>query len=374
MALLEGLLVGLVALLVLASVLPLLHVPWWWVRSFDFPRLQIAALLAGVTAALATLALARATLDGVAGVAATLGVAALLYQLWRIWPYTRLAPVQVLPASVEAADRRLRLVVSNVEMQNREGARWLDVIRAADADVIAAIEADAWWAETASGLVDTHPHAVEVPQDDTYGMVVRSRLPILAHEVRHLVEPEVPSLWLTVALADGSPVRLVFVHPRPPRPDTRQDSALRDAELVRVAREVERETGPLVVAGDLNDVAWSDTTTLFQAVSRLLDPRVGRGMFSTFDARRAWLRYPLDHVFHSRHFALVDLALLDRVGSDHFPIGITLALDPRRAPQQAPPTPDAADRAEAAEHVAEAADQLAHETPEDKRERVEEDV
>ncbi len=265
-------------------------------------------------------------------------------------------------------------MVSNVLMTNTDHARWTRVVRAEDPDVIAAVETDAAWIGAMDALADTHPHAVSLPQDDTYGMGVRSRFEIVRHEVRHLVEPEVPSLWLTLRLPAGDEVTLVVVHPRPPRPDTQQDSTLRDAELVRVARAVDADAGPVVVAGDLNDVAWSDTTTLFQKLSCLLDPRIGRGLFPTFHASHAWLRYPLDHVFHSDHWAVVDLARLPDVGSDHFPMRLTLALDPRREAQQEAPEADADDREDAAEADEDAREMIAEESPDEKAERLADDV
>ncbi|MEM0964418.1 MAG: endonuclease/exonuclease/phosphatase family protein, partial [Bacteroidota bacterium] len=270
-------------------------------------------------------------------------------------------------------DRRVRLMVTNVLMENRDGERWLRTVREADPDVIAAVETDTWWAQTAAQLADEYPHAVEVPQDDTYGMLVRSRLPLSSAEVRYLVEPEVPSLFLTMHLRSGEEVQVVVLHPRPPRPDIQQDSTLRDAELVLAGRSVSRHDRPVIVCGDLNDVAWSQTTALFQKVSGLLDPRVGRGTFSTFHADHWWLRYPLDHVFHSEHFALVELRRLPSVGSDHFPILVELELSAPAEAIQDPVRADAEDREDADDAVEQAAELTAHESPEEHRERVEKD-
>jgi len=46
------------------------------------------------------------------------------------------------------------------------------------------------------------------------------------------------------------------------------------------------------------------------------------------------MRFPLDHLFHSVHFRLVEIRRLDYVGSDHFPVYIKLSLEPGAEQQQ----------------------------------------
>ena len=51
-------------------------------------------------------------------------------------------------------------------------------------------------------------------------------------------------------------------------------------------------------------------------------------MFNTFHASYPFLRWPLDHLFHSKHFKLVEMRRLPSIGSDHFPLLTHLAYAP----------------------------------------------
>lgn len=336
-----------------ATLLPLLRTPTWYVRIFDFPRLQIAGLgvivLAGFAA---TSALDRAW-EWMLLVC--LGAAA-VYQGARVLPYTPLFPKEVERAGAAGRERLLRLMISNVLMTSRDAEGLRAIVDEVDPDVLLLVETDAWWAEQMTAYEAHFPHRVMEPRDNTYGMLLYSRLPLHAVRVEHLVQDDVPSIFATAELRYGDAFDLVCVHPRPPRPLKRQDADARDAELVLVGRRVAERTRPVVVAGDFNDVAWSYTTRLFQRLGRLLDPRRGRGFFSTFHAHNPLLRYPLDHVFHSEHFRLARLERLPAYGSDHFPILVELACEPSGAHRQDPPEPDADDADHAREAVEEADD------------------
>ncbi len=338
-------------LVVVGSALSLSRGKAWWVRVWDFPRLQLAVL--GLVA-LACLA-ASSSWTSTWGLAlGALVAAAVCYQLALVWRYTRLAPREVQRSESDDPSRRLSLVVANVLETNREADRLLAVVRDADADVVLCVETDHWWLERLDALRATHPHVVQCPLDNTYGMLLYSRLPLGRTSVDFLVEPDVPSIQALVRLRNGQEVWLNCVHPRPPAPGESDESLDRDAELIIVGRRVCDSGLPVVVCGDLNDVAWSHTTRLFQKTSGLVDPRKGRGFFSTFPARWPGLRYPLDHVFFSTDFRLVSMRRLAYVGSDHFPMHAVVSHEPQADAEQRAPEPDAGDEREARETVAEA--------------------
>ena len=295
----------------------------WWFRGADFPRLQILAL--GLIAFILML-LWDAPWDWVREAILIGLIAAVAYQLKMVLPYTFVWKKQVKTVTKTElqSERQISLIVSNVLTPNTQYHLLLQQIHQHQPDLILTLESDAHWQQALNVLEDDYPYRVAVPLDNLYGMHLYSRLALKDIEVKFILSDEIPSIHATVILRSGQPVQLYCLHPKPPSPTEAKDSTLRDAELLIVGDQIKDLDESCIVIGDLNDVAWSRTTRLFQRISGLLDPRVGRHFVNTFHADYPLLRWSLDHVFHSTDFALVQMQRLPHIGSDHFPVYVVL--------------------------------------------------
>ncbi len=340
---------ALAGFVVLGTFLPFIRTDRWWVRIFDFPRAQL--LLFGLII-LAIEAFLYRSLAPAEQVLVGLLIVAIVIQVWHIFPYTLLARERVLDA--DGKHDPVNVLVANVLQENRRAEDLLQEIRKADPDIILLTEMDHWWTDRLHELERSHPHTVLHPLENTYGINLYSRLPISDAGVRTLIDDDIPSIRATITSKGGRKILFHGVHPLPPgiehpRNKERQDSDQRDAELVVIAKELEGVDLPIIIAGDFNDVAWSHTTRLFQRISRLLDPRIGRGFFNSFNAKSRFFRYPLDHLFHSDHFKLIHMERMAYFGSDHFPINVQLDLQPQAQHQQEAPEKKPGDEREAKE-------------------------
>ncbi len=338
-------------LMVVATVLPLLRKDAWWVRIFDFPRLQITVIIAITLVIYLVFNWDSSWHENLFLVALS---SCLIYQGFMMFPYTPVARKQVQQSVNAENDSSFSLLFANVLMDNRNVAKLKEIISQADPDIILTAETNAWWKEQLEGLKLTHQHFVQQPQENTYGMLLYSRLELLNPKVKFLVQEDVPSIHTRVRLPSGKEVEMRCLHPRPPFPTEDEKSTERDAELLIVGKEAKKLNSPVVVLGDLNDVAWSRTNYLFQDISGLLDPRIGRGFYHTFHAKYPFIRFPLDHFFHSNHFRLVDFKRLAYFGSDHFPVYIKLSYEPSAEIQQQELQADRSQQQEAEEKIAKA--------------------
>lgn len=349
------------SLAIFATFMALIPYRQWWFRGFDFPRLQVLAL--AVLAALGLLWSVPIWSPVQLGFYLIL-IGCMGYQLKMILPYTPIWPKQVKSHrdSIQQ-ERQISLLVSNVLTPNPNKAALIALVHEHQPDIVITLESDAVWEQAMQVIEPDYPHVVRVPLDNLYGMHLYSRLPLVKPEIKFLLSPEIPSIHSQVRLRCGKLIWLYCLHPKPPSPTEAKDSTLRDAELLMVGDHIEHQQHSCIVAGDLNDVAWSRTTRLFQRISGLLDPRVGRYFMNTFHVKYPILRWSLDHVFHSTDFSLIEMQRMPSIGSDHFPVLTRLHYDPRLEAIQDELESTAADDQEAAERIEQGQQQSQQEHP-----------
>jgi len=297
--------------------IPFLVSKKWWIRAFDFPHLQISVLNTFTLFSF----LFFANFNNVPDICIlVLLFFALVYQLVIIYPYTPIARKQITNTSIKNSLASIRVFSANVLQDNRDFDQFLRVFKKANPDIAILLETNSWWQKKLSVLKEDYPHTVEHPLENYYGIILLSKFKLDHMEVKFLVDDEIPSIHGKVQLRNGMWVTIYCLHPMPPSPTENEKSLNRDAELLIVAKEIKKEDYPVIVLGDLNDVAWSHTTRMFQRISQLLDPRIGRGFYNTFHVNYPIFRWPLDHLFVSDDFKLAELRRLENIGSDHFPM------------------------------------------------------
>ena len=316
------------------SLAPFVATTWWVVRLLDFPRLQFG---------IATLALlgllpvfARRHPRVVLALAAA-GLVALGADVAVLWPYRGLGAA-IRTGATCPEDRRLTVMIANVLLTNRQSRTLLDEVRAEKPDLFLAMEVDDWWDRTLEPLAAEMPETAKRITGSYYGIRLFSRLPLVAPEIRFLAGRDTPSVVTGVRLRDGGTFTFLGLHPRPPLPG--QSALPRDAELYAAGHLLGERGGAAVLAGDLNATPWEDAVERLRRISGLLDPRRGRGFVYSFEARSWWAKWPLDQLFHGPAFALVSLARLEPIGSDHYPVVARFCHDPGVRPLSPPPESD----------------------------------
>ena len=178
-------------ILTILTLLPIWRYEAWWVRSLDFPRLQlfVVSLFLLLLEAL-FLDLSHFTTWGLLIVV----LSCLVYHVWWIIPYTRVFPVEVKSAARTDSQRMIRIMTANVLTPNRNAKALFELVREKVPDILVTLESDLWWQAKLDTLEPGYPYTIKCPLDNLYGMHVYSRLPLADSQIDYLVEPDIPSM------------------------------------------------------------------------------------------------------------------------------------------------------------------------------------
>ena len=325
---------GLGIFVIIISLLPLIPADYWWIRMFDFPLIQLTTL---TFFAILFFYIKFNAHDKKDIIFMILLIGCFIFQFSKLIPYTPFYGKEVLDATKLEKEIHLKLLTANVLQKNENNERLIDIIKKLDADIMVFTEANNRWRDAiVKNLSSDYTHRVELPLDNTYGIVMYSKYELIDPEVTFLVTDTIPSIQSKVRLPSGDMFQLYAIHPTPPMPQENPLSTDRDAELMLTSRMARESKLPVIVIGDFNDIPWSSPSNVFQNTSKLLDVRVGRGFYCSFNAEKTLFRWPLDHVYVSAEFRLQDIQICESIDSDHFPYYVELSFEPDGAKQQLP--------------------------------------
>ncbi|MEQ1852775.1 MAG: endonuclease/exonuclease/phosphatase family protein [Chthoniobacteraceae bacterium] len=241
-----------------------------------------------------------------------------------------LAPWIVPASSVKPAGASLRLMALNVHTANTRHDLVLGEIRRVQPDVLLLMEVNHAWVLALQDLSKTLPHRVIIPREDNFGIALFSRLPLTSSEVINWPDDfGVPSI-LAVIEPSGQPVFVVATHPLPPA--SKENAALRNEQLEKIAGAVSGQTLPAVVLGDLNATPWSPHFRNLERAASLRDTGRRSGWHPTWPSELPLLWIPLDHCLVSKEIPYATRTVGNYVGSDHFPIIVDVVLPPHQRP------------------------------------------
>ncbi len=299
-------------LFIIFPLLPLLPSAHWSIRFFDFVRVQtsVVQLLLISTSFIVWDVFSYQHISVI--VLLTVVVA---YQLWLILPYTPLFPEHT-PIQ-QFHKQQLSIITANVLQTNQAFNTFTDLIKKESPDIFITMESNEAWDQSISKAFPEYTHTVKASLDNFYGMHLYSKIRLETGVVKYLVEKDIPSIHCEIQYASQR-FNLIAIHPAPPSPTENETSKERDAELMLVGKICRASVEATIVCGDLNDVVWSKTTRLFSKMTGYKNPRMGRGLFSSFHTKYWLLRFPLDHLFYSKDLYVSEIKRLARFGSDHF--------------------------------------------------------
>ena len=318
-------------LAIVLTIFPFVAADYWWIRVFDFPHVQLT-VLTGLALLLYFIKFNIRWIEDYVFV--VILIACLVVQTAKIYPYTALAEPEIGDSS--SGEPSIKLLTVNVLQKNKDHKSILSEINRLDPDLLIIDEANLDWVKDISpSLSEKYIYKKEVPFDNTYGKLFYSKLKMVDPEVHFMVEDSIPSID-TKLIFRGDTIQFYSIHPTPPMPQHNPSSSDRDAEMMKIALKTRDAKFPVIVMGDFNDVAWSQTTRMFRKVGGLLDLRIGRGFYNTFNAKNFIMRWPLDHIFATEEFRVKRIEVGNDVGSDHFPAFAEITLEPKRAKEQIP--------------------------------------
>lgn len=237
----------------------------------------------------------------------------------------QLAPYWPLPAASDVAGEP-QFISLNLYIHNHDHDRVRRYLEERDPQLLVLSELTPDWVRELEPLLSRYPYWVSEGRKSPWGLGVFSRYPLRDAEILSLGVSGSVNVHATVERPEGD-LELVAVHLVSPGSPLRRRQRNRQlammAELLGPPRQP--PAAPRLVLGDMNLTPFSPDFGALLDLTGLTDARRPAGYLGTWPTWMPLLQIPIDHCLADPGLGMLQVRRGPRVGSDHYPLEITLA-------------------------------------------------
>jgi len=213
----------------------------------------------------------------------------------------------------------LRVLSFNILADNKEYDQVVEYIASVEADVVFLHEVSRPWEEALQEADLPYEMTINRASDLIFATLVLA--PEGAQVVSNGWAIDQPRSVVVAFDVEGTPVRLMGIHPLAPSDEDR--ARLRNEALELAGEWATEQNGPAAIVGDFNATPWSYPFRRLTSQG-LIDSEQGFGLQPSFPADTFWARVPIDHLLHNAGFDTIGRTLDSAIGSDHLPLVVDL--------------------------------------------------
>jgi endonuclease/exonuclease/phosphatase (EEP) superfamily protein YafD len=230
-------------------------------------------------------------------------------------------PVQAAPHSKNT----FTVYSANINKSNTSYSTLNRVFMNVDADILLLLEVTQQHMDPLQPLFQTYPYKVIKLNEGSCGTgtVLMSRFPIADYKVTQYSKFGNMLVAATLEI-DDKEVAFYAVHF--PRPEFHQTKLPRSTQFVTLARQIQKQSVPVIVAGDFNAAPYSPMFQKMMDISGLKDSRSGYGWQPSWPTYFPPLWIPIDHVLVSPDIQVHKRSTGAYIGSDHYPVFAELSI------------------------------------------------
>lgn len=230
------------------------------------------------------------------------------------------------PADERVEQPSLLVMSFNVLSRNESYSEVIEYIRSTDPDIVFLHEAYRPWEVAIEAAALEHQMIRARADDLIFGTLVLVRGEDV-QAVSHGFAMTDPRAVEVTFRPDGWSQSISILGTHPLAPTDQERAGLRDAQLGFAGEWAARQSGAFAVTGDFNATPWSSPFRGIMSSADLKNSQVGFGLQPSFSAQsNPLLRVPIDHLLHSPALEVTRRELGPSLGSDHFPLMVTVQL------------------------------------------------